>query len=89
VTITQMMDTLTAAIADAEAHPTSRLRRRRERAIALRLTAQRVLGQVGVPSGIDDASRPMFGYSLRQCREMLGRIEAAARDDFEAIRGDT
>lgn len=88
MTVTQLMDTLAAAIADAEAHPTSRLRRRRERTVVLRLSAPRVLGQVGVPSGVDDLHRPMFGYTLRQCRDMLGAIETAARDDFEAMRSD-
>jgi hypothetical protein len=84
MTVTQMMDTLAAAIADAEAHPSSRFKRRRERAVILRLTALRVLGQQGVPSGADDNGRPMFGYTLRQCRAVLAEIEAAARADYEA-----
>lgn len=86
MTITQFMDILDGAIAYAEANPTSRWKRRRERSYVLRLTAPRALGCVGVADGTDETKRPVYAYTLAQCRAMRDEIAQAALDDYEATR---
>lgn len=85
VSISQMLGMLEAAIAEAEANPSSRFRRRRERTIVLHLRAPVVLGQRGQRAGVDDERVPMYGYSLAQARAMRETIYEAARADLEAM----
>jgi hypothetical protein len=85
MTITQMLDTLDAAISDAEANPSSRLPWRRRRALIVRLTASRVLGERGVPDGVDEQGRLVYGYSVVQCRRMRATILAAAQEDYHLM----
>jgi hypothetical protein len=88
MTVTQMLDMLDAALADAVAHPSSRLPWRRRRALIVHLTAPRVLGESGLPDGPDEQGRLVFGYTAAQCRRMRATILAAAAADYEAMTGD-
>lgn len=81
-----MLDVLDAAIADAETRPQSRWPWRRGRAVILRLTAPKLLGHTGIASGLDELSRPIYGYTLDQCREVRAAILRAARDDYQATQ---
>jgi hypothetical protein len=83
-TITQMLAVLDDAIDQAETRKRLRSRFLHRRVIVVHFTKARVLGQVGVPDGVDEMERPVYGFTLTQCRRMRASILDAAREDYQA-----